>query len=85
MVATLRAFTPIFGRNNHHAGGLIGLYFFVDENDRHVTVNGECHRVMYLCFLFQTTRTGSIVGTGFFQGSGQGHTDVTSDKTINSK
>ena len=36
-------------------------------------------------FFVSDTRTGSIFGTGFFQGSGQGHPDVTSDKTINSK
>ena len=29
-----------------HAGGVIGPYFFVDENDRHVTVNGERYRTM---------------------------------------
>ena len=29
-----------------HAGGVIGPYFFVDENDRHVTVNGERYRAM---------------------------------------
>ena len=27
-----------------HAGGVIGPYFFVGENDRHVTVNGERYR-----------------------------------------
>ena len=29
-----------------HAGGVIGPYFFEDENDRHVTVNGERYRAM---------------------------------------
>ena len=29
-----------------HARGVIGPYFFVDENDRHVTVNGERYRAM---------------------------------------
>ena len=29
-----------------HAGGVIGPYFFVDENDRHVTVNGKRYRAM---------------------------------------
>lgn len=29
-----------------HAGGVIGPYFFVDENDRHVTVNGNRYRDM---------------------------------------
>ena len=28
------------------AGGVIGPYFFMDENDRHVTVNGERYRAM---------------------------------------
>ena len=27
-----------------HVGGVIGPYFFVDENDRHVTVNGVRYR-----------------------------------------
>ena len=29
-----------------HAGGVIGPYFLVDENDRHVTVNRERYRAM---------------------------------------
>lgn len=29
-----------------HAGGVIGPYFFVDDHDRHVTVNGERYRGM---------------------------------------
>ena len=29
-----------------HARGVIGPYFFVDENDRHVTINGERYRAM---------------------------------------
>lgn len=29
-----------------HAGGVIGPYFFVDDNDRHVTVNGNRYRDM---------------------------------------
>ena len=29
-----------------HARAVIGPYFFVDENDRHVTVNGERRRAM---------------------------------------
>ena len=33
-----------------HAGGVIRPYFFVDENDRHVTVNGKRYRAMcYVC------------------------------------
>ena len=35
-----------------HAGGVNGLYFFVDENDRHVTVNGERYRVMLEDYLW---------------------------------
>ena len=27
-----------------HAGGVMGPYFFLDENERHVTVNGERYR-----------------------------------------
>ena len=29
-----------------HAGGVIAPYFFVDENDRHVTVNRNRYRAM---------------------------------------
>ena len=35
-----------------HAGGVIGRYFFVDENDRHVTVNGEHYRAMLEDYLW---------------------------------
>ena len=34
-----------------HAGGVIGPYFFVDENDRHVTANGERYRAMLKDYL----------------------------------
>ena len=29
-----------------YAGGVIGPYFLVDENDRYVTINGERYRAM---------------------------------------
>ena len=35
-----------------HAEGVIGPYFFVDENDRHVTVNGERYRAMLEDYLW---------------------------------
>ncbi|KAK9881380.1 hypothetical protein WA026_016271 [Henosepilachna vigintioctopunctata] len=35
-----------------HAGGIIGPYFFVDDNDRHVTVNGNRYRDMINDFFF---------------------------------
>ena len=35
-----------------HARGVIGPYFFVDENDRHVTVNGERYRAMLEDYLW---------------------------------
>ena len=35
-----------------HTGGVIGPYFFVDENDRHVTVNGERYRAMLEDYLW---------------------------------
>ena len=35
-----------------HAGGVIGPYFFMDENDRHVTVNGERYRAMLEDYLW---------------------------------
>ena len=35
-----------------HAGGVIGPYFFVDENDRHVTVNGARYRAMLEDYLW---------------------------------
>ena len=35
-----------------HAGGVIGPYFFVDKNDRHVTVNGERYPTMLEDYLW---------------------------------
>ena len=35
-----------------HAAGVIGPYFFVYENDRHVTVNGERYRAMLEDYLW---------------------------------
>ena len=35
-----------------HAGGVIGPYFFVDENDRHVTVNRKRYRAMLEDYLW---------------------------------
>ena len=35
-----------------HAEGVIGPYFFVDKNDRHVTVNRERYRVMLEDYLW---------------------------------
>ena len=35
-----------------HAGGVIGPYFFVDENDRHVNVNGERYRTILEDYLW---------------------------------
>ena len=35
-----------------HAGGVIGPYFFVDENDLLVTVNGERYRAMLEDYLW---------------------------------
>ena len=32
---------------------MIGPYFFVDENERHVTVNGERYRAMLEDYLWQ--------------------------------
>ena len=35
-----------------HSGGVIGPYFLVDENDRHVTVNGERYCTMLEDYLW---------------------------------
>ena len=35
-----------------HAGGVIGPYFFVDEKERHVTVNGERYRAVLEDYLW---------------------------------
>ena len=34
------------------AGGIIGPYFFKDDADRNVTVNGGCYREMISNFFF---------------------------------
>ena len=49
--------TPLFPQKvtvwcSFHAGGVIKPYFFVDENDRHVTVNGERYRAMLEDYLW---------------------------------
>lgn len=40
------------------AGGIIGPYFFKDDNGRNVTVNGERYRVMIGDFFAQNGRIG---------------------------
>ena len=40
-----------------HAGGVIGPYFFVDQNDRHVAVNRERYSAMLEDYLWPTFRS----------------------------
>lgn len=35
-----------------HAGDVIGLYFFVDDSGRHVTVNGDRYRAMIIDYVW---------------------------------
>ena len=57
-----------------HAEGVIGPYFFVDENDRHVTVNGERYRAMLEAYLWPELDEFDIIDMCFRQDSATSHT-----------
>lgn len=57
-----------------HAAGVIGPYFFVDENDRHVTVNGERYRVMLEDYLWPELDELDINDMWFQQDGATSHT-----------
>ena len=57
-----------------HAGGVIGPYFVVDENDRHVTVNGERYRAMLKDYLWPELDELDINDMWFQQDSATSHT-----------
>ena len=63
-----------------HAGGVIGPYFFVDENDCHVTVNGERYRAMLEDYLWPEMDEHDINDMWFRQDGATSHaTRVTID------
>ncbi|KZC08620.1 hypothetical protein WN55_11275 [Dufourea novaeangliae] len=62
-----------------HAGGVIGSYFFVDENNRHVTVNGVRYRAM-LEEYFWPELDGFDISDMWFQQNGA--TNHTAGQTI---
>ena len=57
-----------------HAGGAIEPYFFVDENDRHVTVNGERYRAMMEDYLWPELDELDINDIWFQQDGATSHT-----------
>ena len=57
-----------------HAGGMIGPYFFVDENERHVTVNGERYRAMLEDYLWPELDKIDIKDMWFQQDGATSHT-----------
>ena len=57
-----------------HAGGVIRPYFFVDENDRHVTVNGERYRTMLEDYLWPELDEFDIKDMWFQQDGATNHT-----------
>ena len=57
-----------------HAGGVIGPYFFVDENDRHITVNGERYRAMLEDYLWPKLDKLDINDMWFLQDGATSHT-----------
>ena len=57
-----------------HARGVIGPYFFVDENDRHVTVNGERYRAMLEDYLWPELDELDINDMWFQQNGATSHT-----------
>ena len=57
-----------------HAGGVIGPYFFVDENDRQVTVDGERYRAMLEDYLWPELDELDISDMWFQQDGATSHT-----------
>ena len=57
-----------------HARGVIGPYFFVDENDRHVTVNGERYRAVLEDYLWSELDELDINDMWFQQDGATSHT-----------
>ena len=57
-----------------HAGGVIGPYFFVDENDCHVTVNGDRCRAMLEDYLWPELDELDINDMWFQQDGATSHT-----------
>ena len=57
-----------------NAGGVIGPYFIVDENDRHVTVNGERYRSMLGDYLWPELDEPDINDMWFQQDGATSHT-----------
>ena len=57
-----------------HAGGVIGPYFFVDENDRHITVNGERYHAMLEDYLWPELDELDIIDIWFQQDGATSHT-----------
>ena len=57
-----------------HAGGVIRPYFFVEENDRHVTVNGERYRAMLEDYLWPESDEIEINDMWFQQDGATSHT-----------
>ena len=57
-----------------HAGGVIGPYFFVDENDHHVTANGERYRAMLEDYLWSELDDLDINDMWFQQDGTTSHT-----------
>ena len=57
-----------------HAGGVIGPYFFVDENDHHVAVYGERYRAMLEDYFWPELDELDISDMWFQQDGDTGHT-----------
>ena len=57
-----------------HARGVIGPYFFVEENDRHVTFNGERYRAMLEDYLWTELDELDISDMWFQQDGAANHT-----------
>ena len=57
-----------------HAGDVIGPYFFMDENDRYVNVNGERYRAMLEDYLWTELDEHDINDMSFQQDDATSHT-----------
>ncbi len=57
-----------------HAGGVIGPYFFVDDENRHVTVNGNRYRAMLTDYFWHELEGMDLADMWFQQDGATSHT-----------
>ena len=65
-----------------NAGSMIGPYFFKDDQNRNVTVNGACYRAMISVFFFARNGKAGFVDMWFQQDASTCHTSCESVKIL---